>query len=179
VPRFDPRPVLAPVRRVLAARGVDSMAVELESGALLVDRAALAAKGIRADSVVRLLARVFRAAPGVDRVYLRGELARRAARGDRIARRWNHMLPPDVPAELMVVLAPHALWKSSSVPANHGAPWDYDAWVPLILWGPGIRPGRFHREVGVVDLAPTLAHLLGVQPTEPLDGRPLREALAR
>ncbi|HEY0994485.1 MAG TPA: alkaline phosphatase family protein [Gemmatimonadaceae bacterium] len=179
VPRFDPRPVLAPVRRALAARGVDSMAVELESGALLVDRAALAAKGIRADSVVRLLARAFRAAPGVDRVYLRGELARRAARGDRIARRWNHMLPADVAAELMVVLAPHALWKNSSVPANHGAPWDYDAWVPLILWGPGIRPGRFHREVGVVDLAPTLARLLGVEPSEPLDGRPLREALAR
>lgn len=178
VPRFDPRPVLAPVRRALVARGVDSMAVELESGALLVDRAALAAKGIRTDSVVRVLARAFRGAPGVDRVYLRGELTARAKAGDRIARRWLHMLPADVPAELMVVLAPHALWRSSSVPANHGAPWDYDAWVPLFLWGPGIRPGRFPREVGVVDLAPTLAHLLGVTPTEPLDGRLLREALA-
>jgi arylsulfatase A-like enzyme len=33
--------------------------------------------------------------------------------------------------------------------------------------------------VSVVDIAPTLAALLGVEPTEPIQGRALREALTR
>lgn len=38
---------------------------------------------------------------------------------------------------------------------------------------------RVERRVSTVNIAPTLAALLGVSPTEPLDGRVLREVLDR
>ena len=177
VPRVDPKPVTDPVFAGLAARGVDTTAYDFESGAVLLDRRALRAKGVDADSVITALYRGFKALPGIARVYRRTEIERAARRGDVIARRWVHMLPADLPAVLLVSTEPHALWRSSSVPANHGSPWDYDAKVPLILHGPWFRPGRYARQVGVVDLAPTLARILEVTPTEPLDGRVLREAL--
>jgi arylsulfatase A-like enzyme len=66
---------------------------------------------------------------------------------------------------------------AGSVSAEHGQPSDDDAHVPLIIAGPGVKPGRYSRRVSVVDLAPTLARLLGVQPLEKLDGRVLTEAL--
>lgn len=61
--------------------------------------------------------------------------------------------------------------------ANHGSPYTYDQEVPLILWGPGIRPGRHDARVDPRDLAPTLAKLLGIRPPDKAQGRVLTEAL--
>ena len=49
--------------------------------------------------------------------------------------------------------------------------------MPLVFWGPGFRRGVYHGRVNSVDIAPTLARLLGLTPSEPLDGRALSEAL--
>ncbi|SDS30889.1 alkaline phosphatase family protein [Opitutus sp. GAS368] len=51
--------------------------------------------------------------------------------------------------------------------STHGTPYDYDTHVPLIWYGAGVKPGVHSERVGVDDLAPTLAHLLGV-PAPPL-----------
>jgi len=45
--------------------------------------------------------------------------------------------------------------------------------VPIIFWGPGIARGARGSSARVVDMAPTLAALLGITPLEPLDGRAL------
>jgi arylsulfatase A-like enzyme len=49
----------------------------------------------------------------------------------------------------------------------------------LILSGPGIRnDGHFLREAGVLDVAPTLLHLLGIPAAADMPGRVLTEAMA-
>ena len=49
----------------------------------------------------------------------------------------------------------------------------YDRHVPFVLMGSGIEPGRIDLRVATVDMAPTLAHLVGVPFPDDLDGRPL------
>ena len=61
--------------------------------------------------------------------------------------------------------------------ATHGTPHDYDSHVPIIVVGRAFKPGRYSGFVRTVDIAPTLARVLGVRPTEPLDGRPLSNAI--
>jgi arylsulfatase A-like enzyme len=61
---------------------------------------------------------------------------------------------------------------------DHGTTNRLDVLIPIIIRAPGITPQRVARPVGAVDLAPTLAALLGVTPTEPLDGRPLAEVVS-
>jgi predicted AlkP superfamily pyrophosphatase or phosphodiesterase len=46
--------------------------------------------------------------------------------------------------------------------ASHGSPWDYDRRVPILLWRPGMPESPRDQPVGVVDLMPTLAAMLGV-----------------
>lgn len=54
--------------------------------------------------------------------------------------------------------------------AGHGTPWDYDRKVPIIFWWPGSV--RQERTLGIetVDIAPTLARVIGVSPPGVLDG---------
>jgi predicted AlkP superfamily pyrophosphatase or phosphodiesterase len=66
----------------------------------------------------------------------------------------------------VVIGAPHVDYM-----ANHGTPNAYDRRVPLIFWGPW-KAGRRSEPVRTVDLAPTLARELGLQPG-PVDGQAL------
>jgi len=110
---------------------------------------------------------------------LRADLVRDLAKADTVhddlARRWLHMLPTDGPVRAVVTLEPFAYWQSVTY-ATHGLPHDHDTQVPIIFWGPGVARGVRGTAARVVDMAPTLAALLGVTPLEPLDGRvlPLR-----
>ncbi len=59
---------------------------------------------------------------------------------------------------------------SSGIPIDHGMPYEYDTHVPLIFLVPGL-PGRVIGDrVGAVDVAPTIAYILGVSPPEEIDG---------
>ena len=56
---------------------------------------------------------------------------------------------------------------------THGTMHDYDARVPLLLLGAGVRPGRSTEAVTPLDIAPTLARAAGVT----LSGRDGRSLL--
>jgi hypothetical protein len=45
--------------------------------------------------------------------------------------------------------------------ASHGSPWDYDRRVPILFWRQGMPESARDQPVGVVDLMPTLAAMLG------------------
>jgi len=168
-------PVIADFRRALDARGVDRDAFDFESGVVLLDKAALARVGLNADSAVRSLVDRLSKVRGVQRVYRREELAGLAPK-DKYARRWLHMLPDDLPAVAAVTLEPYWYYYPGSY-ATHGSPHDYDSRVPVIFYGAPFKPGKYGEFTRVVDMAPTLAAVLGVRPTEALDGVVLRAAL--
>lgn len=77
--------------------------------------------------------------------------------------------------DLVITLTRYSLW--SSIPASHGSPYDQDAHVPVIFYGPSVRAGRYTQFARVVDIAPTLAAILGVRPLERLDGVVLTQAI--
>jgi hypothetical protein len=143
---------------------------------LWMDRTAFRRAGVDADSVVRAFADAVRQMPGVARVDLVRALATGDTVRDGIARRWYHMLSPELPVELVVSLEPYAYWEGVTY-ATHGSPNDEDARVPIAFWGAPFKPGVYDDVVRVVDMAPTLAQVLGVPPLERLDGRVLTRAL--
>jgi predicted AlkP superfamily phosphohydrolase/phosphomutase len=48
----------------------------------------------------------------------------------------------------------------------------------LMAWGPEVRPGHQVTEARIVDLAPTILHLMGLPVPEDMDGRALTTMLA-
>jgi predicted AlkP superfamily pyrophosphatase or phosphodiesterase len=59
---------------------------------------------------------------------------------------------------------------------DHSLPYSYDAHVPLAFFGVSFKPGQYRQTVEPVDLAPTLASLLGINPPASAVGRALHEA---
>jgi hypothetical protein len=114
--------------------------------------------------------------PGVLRVDVIDDLARADTTKDVIARRWLHMFRPGGEVGVAITLRPfYYLGRGNT--ATHGSPHDYDARVPVLFWGAPITPGIITGEARVVDMAPTLADILGVRPTERLDGHVLKQVL--
>ena len=78
-----------------------------------------------------------------------------------------------------VVYALKPFWTEGDEPegASHGEAYEYDAHVPLILVGEGIRYGKYATEASPVDIAPTLSALLGIEFPAGGEGRVLVEAM--
>jgi arylsulfatase A-like enzyme len=69
---------------------------------------------------------------------------------------------------------PGWVWGGTPGHADHGTTSDDDAGVPIAFLGPGIRAGIFAETVRTVDIAPTLARLLGVSVPSKIDGRRIK-----
>lgn len=168
-------PAVVPFFASLRAAGVDTSAFGFDEGVLYLDEASLTRANLRMDAVLARFTTDVMKVRGVLRVDRVSTLARDSARVD-VVRRWYHMLPPDLSAVAVVTLRPYWYWQGVNF-TTHGSPHDSDAAVPIIFAGSGIKPGRHNRKALVVDIAPTLAAVLGVRPMESLDGSVLREII--
>jgi predicted AlkP superfamily pyrophosphatase or phosphodiesterase len=124
------------------------------------------------------LARVtaaLRAVPGVAEAFAGDELAAGAQQASTPAAR-AAMLSyfPGRSGDFLVVPRPN--WVMGNLGTNHGSINPYDQRVPVVLYGAGVRPGKYERAISPADIAPTLAQAVGVR-LEKAEGKPLSEAL--
>ena len=117
-----------------------------------------------------------RTQPHIARVYTRmqltgGELGRDPV-DTRIRNGFNAARGPDVVA----VTDPYYMFSATGT--THGSPYGYDTHVPVVFLGTArIRAGSYSGTIGVEDIAPTLATLLGIETPSGNMGRVLTEML--
>jgi predicted AlkP superfamily pyrophosphatase or phosphodiesterase len=135
-------------------------------------------KAISYSALETVAADALRSQPHVFRVYTRSELTNGSTDGDRITQRVRNGFSPDHSGDLIVIHDPNWLGGGEGG-TTHGSPYSYDTHVPVIFWGARnlIRPGVYHGEAGVQDIAPTLATLLGIATPSGAVGRTLDEIL--
>jgi predicted AlkP superfamily pyrophosphatase or phosphodiesterase len=170
-------PVVAAVKAGLAAAGADSAAFIYDGELVALAREPIKRAKLDADSILAAFQREALKVPGVARVDRVRDIYRADFAQDPIARRWAHQVRQDSPVDFVITLTRYSYWYNAT--ATHGSPYDQDAHVPIIFSGAGVKPGRYTTFARTVDIAPTLAQILGVRPTERLDGVVLQEALAR
>jgi hypothetical protein len=174
--RVDLAPALRAAEQVIAGARGNPGAVDFESGGLFLERDSVRVPAAKLREAVDTFIMAARRIPGVMRADRFADLPRDRSKQDSISRRWVQMFSTDVPIQAVVTLTPGSYWNSYNA-AMHGAPHNYDSHVPLIFWGAAFKPARYETFVRTVDIAPTLAQMLKIKPTERLDGRPLTAAL--
>lgn len=101
----------------------------------------------------------------------------------------KNMYHPTRFPDVHLLTQPHCLFTSRSeyakilagqkpgTVASHGSLWNYDSDIPIIFYGKGIKEGYLGGEADLIDIAPTLAYLAGVQRPAAATGRILTEII--
>jgi arylsulfatase A-like enzyme len=175
-PRYDLSPAIVGLRSALRLFHVDTTAVTLDGPLVYVNRDLFAQAGVDPEPILARFVNTVRSGKSIARVDRVRDLAKRDTVHDAVSRRWVHMIPPDSPVEYVITPA-RGTYSASATMAEHGVPYDDDAHVPVLFYGPWFRAGRYPQPALVADMAPTLAHVAGVPTTERVDGRVLTQAL--
>ena len=112
---------------------------------------------------------------GMRGFYTRSQLARGDVPNTEVGLRFEHSYSPLPGWYVMAVLPPFA--EGGETGAEHGASYSYDTHVPLAFYGIPFQPGTYRTHSEPVDLAVTLASLLGINAPTSAVGRVLTEAL--
>jgi hypothetical protein len=111
---------------------------------------------------------------GVARVYVADELTANRFANDPIGRSLALGFDRERSGDIEVAVKPY--WVIAEAGAMHGSRNEYDARVPLMLMGKGIKAGEYTVAASPADIAPTLAYLAGVKLPK-AQGRVLTEAV--
>jgi hypothetical protein len=87
---------------------------------------------------------------------------------------------PSRSGDIYVVFQPNRFineFDGLTITVEHGSPWGYDSYVPIIFAGMGIPAQRINRRVHTVDIAPTLSLIVGAKPPTGSSGASLNEVI--
>jgi hypothetical protein len=118
------------------------------------------------EDVARSLADYLVSRPDVARAYTRADLTSQAPT-DEVGQRVRRSYYPARCGDVYLVGQPFDLLgkaSSDSARASHGSPYAYDAYVPLMVYGPGIPGGTRTEPVTPQATAAIFAHFLGLRP---------------
>lgn len=135
----------------------------------------IAASRLDVREVRRIAADAVRNLPNISRVYTKDQMIAGIPINDFVARRVHNGYYAGRGPDLVVITEPYYMYSAKGT--THGAPFHYDAQVPVILMGAGVKAGRYHRAAAVNDIAPTVATLLDVAIPSGSMGRVLDECL--
>jgi hypothetical protein len=169
--------MVEPIAKALEAAFGPGEWIEGRAGSsLYLNRALARAKGLELDAVAETAAAAARSLPAVYRALTRDQLLSGAVPDDPWCRKVARGFHPERSGDLEILLYPYWIGVEGEA-TSHGSAYSYDSHIPLVLMGPGVRPGRYHEAVALNDLAPTLATLLEVETPSGSVGRVLVEAL--
>jgi arylsulfatase A-like enzyme len=113
---------------------------------------------------------------GLRDYYTKSQLAEGEVPDTPLGRKYLNSYSPEGSWFVMGVPDPYTV--GSGKGTDHMSPYNYDTHVPLAFYGLPFQPGTYRTSVEPVDLAATLASLLGINAPTHSIGRVLTEALA-
>jgi Type I phosphodiesterase / nucleotide pyrophosphatase len=112
---------------------------------------------------------------GLAGYFTKSQLARGEAPATEVGRRYSHSYSPE--GGWYVIGIPRPFHVGVTKGTDHESPFSYDTHVPLAFYGLAFQPGTYRTHAEPIDLAVTLASLLGINVPAQATGRVLTEAL--
>jgi predicted AlkP superfamily pyrophosphatase or phosphodiesterase len=172
------------IQKQLNAYLMDSFKVyglvrSLSNSQVHLNYSAIAINHLNEDAITKTCVNFLRTKPGVSFVADVRNISE-AALPERIRSRVINGYNTDRSGNICILLQPG--WYAGSPNATgttHGSWYEYDAHIPLVWMGWGIKKGSSNREVNMTDIAPTIAALIHIQAPNGNIGTTIEEALAK
>ena len=114
---------------------------------------------------------------GLRDYYTKSQLAAGEVPNTELGRKYLNSYSPE--GSWFVMGVPDIYSVGGNQGTDHTSPYNYDTHVPLAFYGLPFHAGTYRMSVEPIDLAPTLASLLGINAPTHSVGRVLTEALAQ
>lgn len=167
-------------KALVQAYGPGDWIVGLEDPSLYLNHKLIRDKGLDPAAVERVAAHAADELPTVAAAWTRSQFIDGGLPDTELARMYARAFHVRHSGDVVIVPEPYCFWgkhAEKDTGSTHGSPYSYDTHVPLIIAGAGVRPGSYTFPVEIVDLAPTLAHLIGINEPSCSEGRVLHQAL--
>ncbi len=153
----------ANLNKALAEKyGIKTIVVSDENYQLHLAHASLDSAKINEREVINWLVNRLQNEPGIDRVFALDDL-NTVPLPSTIRKMLNNGYYRSRSGEVQVILKPGYIDAWNNTGTTHGLWNPYDAHIPLLWYGWGVKPGKTNREVYMTDVAPTIAALLHIQ----------------
>lgn len=148
----------------------------VEQNLYLNDAAFAAHPEVDREKAEALAADVCASSPGVWGCFTRSRILSGRVPDTQIGRAVTLGFHPGESGDVIIV--PDSMFLTArGTGTTHGSTWTYDTHVPVLLGGGAVRPGRHRSRASTLDIAPTLAELLGIAQPSGSEGRILAEAI--
>ncbi len=147
---------------------------------LYLDRKLIKEKGLDQGEVEKAIARELMAIKGVALAVSSTAMANNRLPDTALNRSALNNFCPKRSGDILILFQPQYSindFFGEVVAANHGGPWRYDSFVPIVFAGGSIEQERIYREVNPVNIATTLAAIIGTRPPSGSRGAPLQEVM--
>ena len=131
--------------------------------------------GISQDKMVQLVRQYVEQKPGIIQV-VEARKAATAALPEELRERIVNGYTPQRSGDLFIVTK-SGYMDGYATGTNHGVFYNYDAHIPLLWYGNGIKKGQVNTVNYMTDIAPTVSTLLGIQMPSGAIGKPILEVL--
>ena len=176
--RLDPDEIVAAANKVGQKFGVDEIVRFFYRPYLYLNNEKIAAAKIDRMKVENAIADALTDLDGISLAVASSRLS--AQQNNPLLEQVRNNYHDSRSGDIYVIQEPYwFLFDKGPIAALHGSPWRYDTHVPIIIMGSGIQAKTVHRRVHPVDVAPTIAALLGMTSPSSAQGLPLEEVLDR
>jgi predicted AlkP superfamily pyrophosphatase or phosphodiesterase len=155
---------------------VNNIVVSDDNYQLHLNHPALDSAKIDEEEVIDWSVKTLSAEPGIARVFALEDLNEIPLNGT-IRKMLNNGYYPRRNGEIQVVLQPGYIDAYSSTGTTHGLWNPYDAHIPLLWYGWGIKQGKTNRETYMTDIAATIAAMLHIQMPSGSVGNVIQEVM--
>jgi predicted AlkP superfamily pyrophosphatase or phosphodiesterase len=149
--------------------------VKLDYPLAWLDQDAFAAAHVREADAETAVGEAMKQA-GLRAFYTKSQLAAGQVSSTALGQKYLNSYSPE--GSWFVMGVPDIYTVGPGKGTDHTSPYNYDTHVPLAFYGSPFQPGTYRTHTEPIDLAPTLASLLGINAPTHSVGRVLTEALS-
>ncbi len=174
---LDAHKLEAQINQALTAKfspGLAASYIKLDYPVAWLDQDAFAAAHVKERDAETAVGEALEQA-GLRGYFTKSQLAAGEVPDTALGRKFMHSYSPEGSWYVMGVPEPYTVGPAKGT--DHASPYTYDTHVPLAFYGLPFRPGTYRTHAEPIDLAATLASLLGINAPTHSVGRVLTEAL--
>ncbi|BAO44895.1 alkaline phosphatase [Thiolapillus brandeum] len=149
---------------------------------LYLNHEAIQEKGLDLEEVEQAVAQEIMKIKGVALAVSSAALRNNALPDSFLNRAALNNFHPKRSGDLLILFQPQYFindYGGEIMAANHGGPWEYDTYVPVVFAGMSIKGQHISRAVEPKDIALTLTGIMGIKPPSGASGTMLREVVGQ